>query len=410
MKILLVHNHYGSAAPSGENEVFRREKTLLESHSHEVCVFERHSDEILLAGRLGLIHGALAAPWNPRSARRMRRIMAGFRPDVVHAHNTFPLISPSIFSAARGAARVLTLHNYRLFCAAGIPMRDGQVCTICLDRRSALPAMRYGCYRDSRLATLPLALSVSLHRTRGTWHRDVEAFIALSEFQRRIMVASGLPPERVSVKPNFFPGNPQLVPWTDRVPRVVYVGRLSQEKGVDDLVAAWLSWGTSAPELVLVGDGPLRGSVMSRIREAGVNNITLTGQVSATDAQRWIATSRLLALPSRCFEGFPLTLSEAYAFGTPILASDLGPLPDLVTPTGSGDVFRSGDRNELESAAKRLWSNEQRLAAMSANARQCFESGMSEEINYRALIDVYQRALSAIERNQGRRQNASAAD
>ena len=164
MRILLVHNFYGSAAPSGENQVFEAEKVLLQSRGHEVAEFTRHSDEIRGPGVWGSIKGAAATRWNPWAAQAIRRAVARFLPDVVHVHNTFPLISPSIFHAlaGMGVARVLTLHNYRLFCPAAIPMRAGQVCTDCLDRRSVLPALQHGCYRNSRLATVPLAFMTGI--------------------------------------------------------------------------------------------------------------------------------------------------------------------------------------------------------------------------------------------------------
>src|SRR3954463_5671491 len=226
-RILLAHNYYGSSAPSGENQAFDLEKALLERRGHEVRVYSRHSDEIRGRGALGVLQGALATPWNPRSVRAIRRVIDEFQPDVVHVHNTFPLISPAIFPGiASRAARVLTLHNYRLFCPAGIPLRDGKPCTECLDRKSVLPALRYGCYRGSRLATAPLALGVSLNRRRGVWENDVDAFIALTDFQREMMVAAGLPAHKVLVKPNFYPGQPQRIPWTSRRQGVVFAGRL----------------------------------------------------------------------------------------------------------------------------------------------------------------------------------------
>jgi glycosyltransferase involved in cell wall biosynthesis len=249
IKILLLHNFYRSASPSGENQVFEMERALLERRGHQVEVLTRHSDEIAGQGMRGAIKGAASTPWNPFSARELRKRIASFGPDVVHVHNTFSLLSPAVFPAARGTARVLTLHNYRLFCAAAIPMRDGRVCTDCLDQRSVLPALRFGCYRGSRVATVPMAASIALHRCRGTWNKDVEAFIALSEFQRHRFVDAGLPTERVHVKPNFYPGNPVMVPWRERADRVVFVGRLSAEKGVRTLLRAWAQWGERAPPL-----------------------------------------------------------------------------------------------------------------------------------------------------------------
>ena len=194
MRLLVVHNFYGSEAPSGENMVYQAEKALLKSRGHSVEEFTRHSDEIRSKGFRGQLRGALATPWSRRSARELRNHVERMRPDVVHVHNTFPLISPSIFHAiGHRAARVLTLHNYRIFCAAAIPMRHGRVCTECLDSRSVLPSLRYGCYRDSRAATVPLAAGVALHRRLGTWSNHVEAFISLTEFQRELLSWSGLP-------------------------------------------------------------------------------------------------------------------------------------------------------------------------------------------------------------------------
>ena len=262
LKILLVHNYYGSAAPSGENQVFEAERGLLRQRGHTVREFVRHSNEIRGQGAWGAVQGAFAVPWNPWSVIAIRRAVDAFQPDVVHVHNTFPLISPGIFPAiGPRAARVLTLHNYRLFCPAAIPMRAGKVCTECLDRHFSWPALRYGCYRDSRWATLPLAFSVGLRRMLGTWTRHVDAFIALTDFQRDRMIAAGLPAEWVQVKPNFYPGNPAPVPWADRRPSVVFAGRLTAEKGVTALVRAWLVWGAAAPELRIVGDGDLRGDL-----------------------------------------------------------------------------------------------------------------------------------------------------
>lgn len=364
---------------------------MLASNGHQVQVFERHSDDIRRQRTLGLLRGAVATPWSVVSARGMRRTVAQFRPHVVHAHNTFPLISPSVFPAAKGAARVLTLHNYRLFCSAGIPMRSGKVCTDCLDQHSVWPALRHGCYRNSRIATLPLAAGIALHRARGTWSRDVEAFIALSEFQRERLVAAGLPAERVYVKPNFFPGSPVVAPLTQRVRRVVFVGRLSEEKGAGDLVDAWTAWGADAPELIVVGDGPLLAALQTRC--ARLRNVRLLGQVDSAQAQGLIAESLLLVLPSRCYEGFPMVLRESFAFGTPSLVSDLGPLPSMVA-SGAGLTFQAGNTADLLLQLKRAWSDEALLQRMSVAARVAFERLYTEEANYLTLMAIYRQAMT----------------
>ena len=372
------------------------EKALLESRGHEVKLFSRHSDTIRAKPVLGRIQGALVTPWNPFSYIAIRRVVDDFKPDVVHVHNTFPLLSPAIFYAiGRKAARVLTLHNYRLFCAAAIPMRDGKVCTDCLDNRSVKPALKHGCYRDSKVATLPLAASISLHRRLATWNNQVEAFIALTEFQRDQMVNAGLPADRVVVKPNFYPGLPQTIPWADRPRQVVFVGRLGLEKGVDLLVKAWIAWGESAPPLVLIGDGPLKHQLIETVKKAAVKNIRFEGQVEPEQACQWIARSRLVVLPSVWFEGFPMVLREAFAFGTPAAVSELGPLPDLVGRGVAGITFRPGDSEDLRNAVSSLLQDDSRLEKMSRAARTQFEAKYTEDANYGRLIDIYNEAVTS---------------
>ncbi|MBL0276540.1 MAG: glycosyltransferase family 4 protein [Anaeromyxobacter sp.] len=394
MKVLLVHNRYGSAAPSGENAVFDLERDLLRRTGHEVQTYQRHSDDLRARGWLGALVGAAATPWNPFTARAVRRVVEAFQPDVVHAHNTFPLISPALFPAVgRRAATVLTLHNYRLFCPAAIPVRRGLPCTECLDQRSVLPALRHGCYRGSRAATLPLAAGVALARALGLWRRHVDAFIALTGFQRDLMVAAGLPAERVHVKPNFYPGRPEVVPWAARRPCAVYVGRLSEEKGVRHLLEAWAAWGTHPPELRLVGDGPLRGALQAQARALGLGGVTFLGQLPAREAEAEIARARLLVLPSICFEGFPMVLREAFAFGTPAAVSDLGPLPGLVEHGRAGVVFRAGDAAALLREVRAAWSEPHGLADRGAAARQAFDERYAEPENARALQAIYRSAI-----------------
>ncbi len=395
MRILLVHNFYGSAAPSGENQVVEAEKALLQSRGHEVAEFTRQSDEIRGPGAWGTIKGALATPWNPWSARAIRQEVARFLPDVVHVHNTFPLISPSIFHAlaGTGVARVLTLHNYRLFCPAAIPMRAGKVCTDCLDRRSVLPALQHGCYRNSRMATVPLALNVAVHRAAGTWSHQVDAFIALTEFQRQRVVDAGLPASRVFVKPNFYPGYPSVMPWAQRKSCVVFAGRLTAEKGVATLIRAWQLWGRDAPELRILGGGDLRAELEAMAVGLPVRFL---GQVDATEAQRQIAQTSLLVLPSEWFEGFPMVVREAFAFGTPAAVSDLGPLPSIVRHGESGVVFEAGNPESLLYTVRTAWQAPGRLENLGQGARQAFDTLYNEEANYMTLMRVYGQAMAHI--------------
>jgi len=364
---------------------------LLRSRGHEIEVFARHSDEIRDKGAFGTVQGALATPWNLRMANTLRKKVECMRPHIVHVHNTFPLISPAIFYAiGHKAGRVLTLHNYRLFCPAAIPMREGGVCTECLNSHSVWPAVKHGCYRDSRLATLPLAVSVGLHRRLGTWKNKVDAFITLSDFQRKLMSESGLPATKIYVKPNFYPGHPSVMPWQHRQPYIVFAGRLTAEKGVISLLRAWKEWGETAPELRILGDGELRSELE---RMASGLAVHFFGHVSAKEALAQIAGARLLVLPSEWFEGFPMVVTEAFAFGTPAAVSNIGPLPYIVQHGSSGVVFSPANSESMLCEIRNAWEKPGLLERLGRGARMEFEKKYTEEANYNMLMNIYDAAI-----------------
>lgn len=392
-RVLIAHNHYRSSIPSGEAKVVAFESALLRQHGHAIGEFFRSNDGIVNDGIRGKLKGALSTPWNPYSAKAIRQAVDEFNPDVVHVHNTFPLYSPSVFqSIGSRAARVLTLHNYRLFCPAATTMRNGNVCTDCIDRQNVWPALKYGCYRGSRLATLPIALSVAVHRNMGTWRKQVDAFIVLTQFQRNLMVKAGLPTELVHVKPNFFPGKPSVLPWETRNKSVVFAGRLTTGKGVESLVRAWLIWGSSAPELRIAGDGELRHK-LEQIATANPRvKIRFLGPLSGPATRNEIARSCLLILPSVSLETFGLVILEAFASGTPVAVSDVGPLSSIVRHGENGIVFPPNNPQSLLDAVQASWESEGQLEHLAAGASCSFETLYTEDVNYRMLMKIYGQA------------------
>jgi glycosyltransferase involved in cell wall biosynthesis len=396
MKILLVHNFYGSSAPSGENTAFEAERELLKAHGHDVIEFTRRSDEIRAMGMTGNIIGAMSALWNPFVQRALRKIIGDEKPDIMHVHNFFPLISPSAFYAACGSntATVFTLHNYRIFCAAGIPMRDGTVCTECMDRGSVFPALKYGCYRGSRFATLPLAAMIALHRRLGTWPKHVDAFITLTDFQRRTVTWSGLPDDRLHVKPHFYADAPVPLAVGQRENKVVFIGRLSREKGVDLLLEAWKLIGNDAPRLEIIGSGPGMERMIASVKGApNESSITFTGQLPFEETQKRLACASALVLPTLCFEGFPMVIREAFALGVPVIASSIGSVPDIIKEGVNGILFHPGKVNELAAAIKTLFGDRGMLCDMSRAARAEFDSKFTAEVNIRLLTDIYRAAI-----------------
>ncbi len=394
MRVLTVHNFYGSAAPSGENSAYCGERDLLRSAGCEVLEYTRHSDEVRGRGRIGALYGGLATPWNPWAARSLAAEARRFLPDVVHVHNTFPLISPAVFHAlADGpAAVVMTLHNFRTVCASAMLMRGDSGCTECLDRRSVLPALRHACYRDSRAATAPLALSIALHRRLGTWRRHVDAYITLTRFQREMFRGAGYPDNALHVKANAY--DTPLLPsaWPARAAQVLFVGRLGREKGVMHLLEAWRRWGSDAPMLEVVGEGTESDAARRFVSEAGLESrVRLTGGLSFHDVQRRLAGSRLLVVPSLCFEGYPMVIREAFALGVPVAASDLGSLADIVDES-VGRRFRPGDPGNLLEVVRQLWSDADALAAMAGAARARYERDLAPAPNVQRLMAIYETA------------------
>ncbi|MDP3706175.1 MAG: glycosyltransferase family 4 protein [Legionellaceae bacterium] len=398
MKILCVHNYYGSQSPSGENTVFDSEVQLLREHGHEVIEYTRHSDDIRQQGGFGTLKGGVSVPWNPFSLRQVRGLIEKAQPDVMHIHNTFPLISPSVFYAASGTktATVLTLHNYRLFCANALLLRNDKPCTRCLDQKSVVSALKYGCYRDSRLATMPLAVSTVLHRKLKTWQKQVDAFISLTEFQRSMVLKAGLPSEAIYVKPHFYPDPPAPIERSFRENKAIFIGRLGPEKGVRLLLDAWEMWGSDAPHLEIIGSGLEKAQLQQRSVALGLNNkISFLGQISFQETQSRLQRAKMLLLPSLCFEGFPMVIREAFALGVPVVASRLGAMACLIEEQKNGLLFETGNAFDLLSVLKKTWMDQDNLAKMGEVARDTFESQYTANANYNILMDIYRAASSS---------------
>jgi len=385
LKILLAHNYYRSSAPSGEDAVFRGERALLERSGHEIIPFERHNDDIdesTFRRRCAL---ALDGAWSRRSYDDIAALIRRHRPDVAHFHNTFPLISPSAYAACRdnGVPVVQTLHNYRLICANALLLREGKPCEACVGT-SLLPALRYRCYRGSLPATGAIVWMLARNRWHGTYRRQVDRYIALTGFAAGRLVAGGLPVERMTVKPNFLDAPP--VGLEARENYAVYVGRLSEEKGVRTLLNAWRN--VRSLQLKIVGDGPLRAELADASARQGLT-IELLGQRPKNEVLRLIRQAALQVVPSEWYEGFPMVILEAFACGTPVVASNIGSLAEIVEHERTGLLFSPGDAEDLASKVQSLASIPSRLGYGRA-ARAVFEEKYTADRNLSMLMDIYQ--------------------
>ncbi|MEO8019362.1 MAG: glycosyltransferase family 4 protein [Pseudomonadota bacterium] len=386
MRVALIHNFYRSSAPSGEDEVVRGEQELLEANGIEVIPFVRYNDD-LPAGLLGALGASLSNAWSFDSRSALRELMVRHRPDVAHFHNTFPQISPAAYLTCReaGVPVVQTLHNYRMFCANGLLNRQREPCELCLGR-NAFPALVHACYRDSRLATLGVALGSALHRARGTYQTQVDRYIVHTEFARRRFVAHGLPPERIAIRGNCLSHDPGIGAGDGGY--ALYVGRLTAEKGVGTLVRAWQE--LSDIPLRIAGDGALRATLE---REAAGLPIQFLGRVPAARVIELMQNAALLVIPSECYEGFPRVLVEAFATGTAVVAADIGGLGELITEGVGGAKFRSGSAAELADAVQRLWCAPVLRARQRAGNRLRFEREFSPSAGLASLTDVYRQAM-----------------
>ncbi|MDQ0810635.1 glycosyltransferase involved in cell wall biosynthesis [Streptomyces sp. B3I7] len=393
MHVLVVHNRYRSAQPSGENKAVDQEVELLRAGGHRVELFERHSDDIAARSPLGKAAVPLLVPWNPAVRREFAARLRATRPDVVHVHNVFPLVSPSVLAACAdaGVPAVATLHNYTQICPPGTLLRDGRPCTECVGA-SPLPAVRHGCYRDSRVATVPLAVSLSLNRRR--WWTGVERFFCISAAQREVLVEAGMPAERLAVKHNFVPDPDPADRRTGPGTHLLFLGRLAEAKGVRLLMAAWdelaASGGVGVP-LLIAGTGPLEDEVA--VWAAGRDDVRYAGLYGPDECRRALADAVAVVAPSTWLEAFGLVAVEAMAAGVPAVAAGHGAFTELVEDGVTGLLHRPGEAASLADRLRRITADADRNREMGRAARDRYERDFSPAVGLERLVEGYRAAL-----------------
>jgi glycosyltransferase involved in cell wall biosynthesis len=386
LKIVLCHNYYRQRG--GEDQVFEDEVNLLREDGHQVVTFIRRNDDI---NAVNLPQTAVETIWNQRAANEIRRIVNSERADVVHFHNWLPLISPSAYWGAKrgGAAVVQTLHNYRFLCPKGTMFRGGDICEKCLGRKYPWPAIQHACYRGSRFGSTVVASTLAIHRAIGTLQKVVDVFIAASGFTKSKYVEAGFDAERIRTKPNFLHPDPGV--GSGRGDFVLYFGRLSPEKGIATLLKAWELLESPIP-LKISGSGPMADEVNATANR--IAGIEFLGFASDSVIDELLREARFLVCPSANYEGFPKTIVESLARGTPIVAGRLGALSELITNGQNGRLFFPGDPLDLANTVTDLYKNASSLQAMRVAARRDFEDFYQAERNCDQLIDIYKQAIS----------------
>lgn len=385
MRILTLHNRY--RIRGGEDESAESEVMLMRQHGHEV--FEEIEDNRSLADSDRWRVGRQAL-WNHKAYQQVRSLIRSFKPHLVKIHNFFPLLSPSVIYAtvAEGVPVVQALHNFRLLCPGAGLFRDGRVCEECLGRRFPWPGLLHGCYRQSRAATAAVAGMSTFHRATGTWNR-VNLFVTPSHFARKKFEEAGLPAERIRVKPNFLACDPQGGGRPNGY--AVFAGRLAPEKGLQMLIAAWRMLKDPMP-LKVVGHGPLFEDLT---RQAiGCPGIEFIGFRTIDEVLELMGGAHFSVVPSEWPEVFGRVVIESFAKGTPVIASNIGALPELVDHGRTGLLFRPGDPEDL--AAKIDWflSHPAEAARMRREARAEFLAKYTAERNYQMLMEIYESVLA----------------
>ncbi len=381
-KILIVHNYY--QIPGGEDMVVTNEKRMLEDNGHEVTLYTRNNSELKGIGRPGKLFLPITSIFNTKTYKDIRYIIKTRKIDIVHVHNTLHLISPAVYYAALSmkVPVVQTIHNFRLLCPGATFYRNGHICEDCINYGLKC-SVKHGCYRKSKLQTLSCVINTNIHRLTGIYKKI--NYICLTEFNKeKLLHFNQISKEQVFVKPNFVESNIEVIPYEERKNQYIFVGRLDKLKGIDLLLKAWKKMGASVPVLVICGTGPLERWCSTFI-QANAINAKMLGFVPNAEARKLIANSKALILPTQWYEGFPMSIVEAYSVRTPVICSDLGNVSNLVIEGSTGYKFKYNSLNDMISAINFLISQPD----ISFQVNEEYFKNYTVENNYKYLKSIY---------------------
>lgn len=384
MQILSVHNSY--RIRGGEDESRELEERLLREKGHCVNVYEQSNDQLESVGPLKLVGKTI---WSTDSYQSVKQHLESSPCDLIHVQNFFPLISPSVYYAAKAAKTpvIQTLRNYRLLCPNALFFREGNVCEDCLGKPIPYPGIVHRCYRESFAASSGVATMLTVHRAMGTWAEMVDMYVALTEFARAKFIAGGLPADKIMVKPNFVHPDPQAGDGLGGY--AIFVGRLSVEKGLDTLLAAWEQLDISMP-LKIVGDGPLSQQVIAATEH--LPHVEWLGRRPMSEVHELMGQAKVLVFPSKWYETFGRVAVEAFSKGTPVIAARIGAISELIDSGRTGLLFRPGDPEDLAKQLQWLLAHPQKMAEMRREVRAEFEAKYTAEANYQRIMEIYELA------------------
>ncbi|MCL2933137.1 MAG: glycosyltransferase [Trichodesmium sp. MAG_R03] len=387
MRILSIHNRY--LIRGGEDQSRELEEKLLQEQGNQVDIYEENNNRV---AEIGKVRAAIRTVWSTESYQIVRQKLTENSYNIVHVQNFFPLISPSVYYAAnkQGVPIVQTLRNYRLLCANSYFFRDQKVCEDCLGKIIPWPGVVHGCYRDSKLGSLVVVTMQTLHRAISTWKKMVNLYITLTDFTRQKFIQAGLPADKIVVKPNFVYPDPGMGEGNGNY--AIFIGRLSPEKGLDTLLAAWQLLAGKIP-LKIIGDGPLSNQVREAVTK--LPYVKWLGRLPIQEVYTLIGEAKFLIFPSQWYETFGRVAIEAFAKGTPVIASNLGNMSSMIESGRTGFHFSPGDPNDLAALVEYALTHPEKLRKMRFEARSEFEAKYTAQQNYHKLMDIYKLAIAS---------------
>lgn len=387
MRILIGHNSYQQ--PGGEDAVVQTEFSLLKDFGEDVRLFVRSNSELKDYSLIEKLRFMTRMGWQENSYREMIRTLKDFRPDIAHFHNIFFMLSPSVYQACRdeGVAVVQSFHNFRLLCSNALLFRNNRICEECIEHKNRWRGVYHGCYKKSRFATAFVVQMLERHWKNDTWTQSIDAYITATEFGRQKYIAAGIPEQKIFVKPNIDYPAPSRENHDEGY--FLFVGRLSHEKGVDVLLRAW-DLLEDVP-LKIAGDGPLRDDVLKQTQR--MKNIECLGFVTQDRFSKLMAGAKALVVPSVCYENFPRIIAEAFAYGIPLVASNVGTLAEIIEDPRTGLLFKTGDCDGLAEKIRWLVAHPRERLVMQENIRGEHQRKYTAEQNYQQLLKVYDQAI-----------------
>lgn len=388
MKVLVVHNRYFERG--GEDVVVENTIRLLRKFDHEVIIYEHSNHEIEQFSFLEKIKLAISkVVWSKKTYQEVRKLIQKEKPDIVHTHNIFVLISPSVYYACQDESVpvVHTFHNYRFLCANGSLFRNGHVCLDCLKGNYG-SALVHRCWKDSFIITFIFMRMLRIHFRRKTFQDKVDAYIALTDFGKELFVRGGIPRHKIHVCSNFVDVKEEKRQNFENF--AIFAGRLVDHKGVYTLIEAFKK--NSTHKLVLIGDGPAYKELEEKT--AAMSNVKLLGRLSYKDTMDYLKKAAFLIFPSEWYEGAPLTVIESLAYGVPVLIGDIAFKGEGIQESGSGLEFKTGNSDDLAEKIKYLMNNRNILIQMGERARELYEARHTPEKNYNTLMQIYNKLCS----------------